>query len=35
VIWMEDGEVKIKQEELSQPPEELEKLLDRSKKKEA
>ena len=35
VVWMEDGEVKIRQEELDQPPEELEKLLDRSKKKEA
>jgi len=35
VIWMEDSEVKIRQEEIDQPPEELEKLLDRSKKKEA
>ena len=32
VIWMDDGEIKIRQEELNQPPEELEKLLDRSKK---
>ena len=35
VIWMEDGEIEIRQEEIDQPPEELEKLLDRSKKKEA
>ncbi|HIF15920.1 MAG TPA: fumarate reductase/succinate dehydrogenase flavoprotein subunit [Candidatus Poseidoniales archaeon] len=33
VIWMQDGEVKIRQEELNQPPAELEKLLDRSKAK--
>jgi succinate dehydrogenase / fumarate reductase flavoprotein subunit len=33
VIWMQDGEVKIRQEELNQPPVELEKLLDRSKAK--
>jgi len=33
VIWMQDGEVKIRQEELDQPPAELEKLLDRSKTK--
>jgi len=32
VIWMEDGEVRLRQEELPQPPAELEKLLDRSKK---
>ena len=32
VIWIDDGEIKIRQEELNQPPEELEKLLDRSKK---
>ncbi len=31
VIWMEDGKIKIRQEDLTQPPEELEKLLDRSK----
>ena len=31
VIWMENNEIKIKQEELIQPPEEFEKLLDRSK----
>jgi len=33
VIWMENGEVKIRQEELEQPPADLEKLLDRSKNK--
>lgn len=33
VIWMQDGEVKIRQEELDQPPAELENLLDRSKAK--
>jgi len=33
VIWMEEGEVKIRQEELKQPPLELEKLLDRYKNK--
>ena len=33
VIWMENGEVKIRQEELKQPPLELEKLLDRYKNK--
>ncbi len=33
VIWMENGDVKIRQEELKQPPEDLEKLLDRSKNK--
>ena len=32
VIWMEEGEIRIRQEELEQPPEELEQLLDRSKK---
>ena len=32
VIWMENGEVRLRQEELPQPPAELEKLLDRSKK---
>ncbi len=32
VIKKEDGEITIYQEELEQPPEELEKLLDRSKK---
>jgi succinate dehydrogenase / fumarate reductase flavoprotein subunit len=32
VIWKEGAEMKIRQEELSQPPEELEELLDRSKK---
>ena len=32
VIWKEGAEIKIRQEELSQPPEELEELLDRSKK---
>jgi succinate dehydrogenase / fumarate reductase flavoprotein subunit len=31
VIWMEDGKIKIRQEELAQPSEELEKLLDREK----
>ena len=31
VIWMENNEIKIKQEDLKQPPEEFEKLLDRSK----
>ena len=31
VIWMDNGDIKIKQEELAQPPEELERLLDRSK----
>jgi len=35
VIWMEDGEVKIRQEELKQPPLELEKLLDRYKNKKS
>jgi len=33
VIWMENGEVEIRQEELEQPPTDLEKLLDRSKNK--
>jgi succinate dehydrogenase / fumarate reductase flavoprotein subunit len=33
VIWMQEGEIKIRQEELDQPPPELEKLLDRSKAK--
>ncbi len=32
VVWKDDAEIKIRQEELSQPPEELESLLDRSKK---
>jgi succinate dehydrogenase / fumarate reductase flavoprotein subunit len=32
VIWKDGAEIKIRQEELSQPPEELEELLDRSKK---
>jgi succinate dehydrogenase / fumarate reductase flavoprotein subunit len=32
VIWKEGTELKIRQEELSQPPEDLEELLDRSKK---
>lgn len=32
VIWKDGDEIKIRQEELSQPPEELEQLLDRSKK---
>ena len=32
VIWKEGDEIKIRQEDLVQPPEELEKLLDRSKK---
>tara|TARA_X000001036_G_scaffold323742_1_gene302187 strand:+ start:1166 stop:2989 length:1824 start_codon:yes stop_codon:yes gene_type:complete len=32
VIWKDGTEIKIRQEELSQPPEELEILLDRSKK---
>ena len=32
VIWKDGSEIKIRQEELSQPPEELEELLDRSKK---
>jgi succinate dehydrogenase / fumarate reductase flavoprotein subunit len=32
VVWKEGAEIKIRQEELSQPPEELEELLDRSKK---
>ncbi len=31
VIWMENDEIKIRQEDLKQPPEEFEKLLDRSK----
>jgi len=35
VVWMENGDIKIRQEEIDQPPEDLEKLLDRSKKKEA
>ncbi len=35
VVWMENGDIKIRQEKIDQPPEELEKLLDRSKKKEA
>jgi len=34
VIWMEGDEIKIRQEDLKQPPAELEKLLDRSKKEE-
>tara|TARA_B100000131_G_scaffold315285_1_gene353436 strand:- start:916 stop:2277 length:1362 start_codon:yes stop_codon:yes gene_type:complete len=34
VIWMENGEVKIREEDIEQPPAELEKLLDRSKKEE-
>ena len=32
VVWKDGAEIKIRQEELSQPPEELEALLDRSKK---
>ncbi len=32
VVWKDGVEIKIRQEELSQPPEELEELLDRSKK---
>ncbi|MBT4407302.1 MAG: fumarate reductase/succinate dehydrogenase flavoprotein subunit, partial [Euryarchaeota archaeon] len=32
VVWKEGTEIKIRQEELSQPPDELEELLDRSKK---
>ncbi|HIK78861.1 MAG: fumarate reductase/succinate dehydrogenase flavoprotein subunit [Methanobacteriota archaeon] len=32
VVWKDGAEIKIRQEELSQPPEELEELLDRSKK---
>ncbi|MCS5533610.1 MAG: fumarate reductase/succinate dehydrogenase flavoprotein subunit [Candidatus Poseidoniaceae archaeon] len=32
VVWKDGTEIKIRQEELSQPPEELEELLDRSKK---
>jgi succinate dehydrogenase / fumarate reductase flavoprotein subunit len=32
VVWKDGAEIKIRQEELSQPPEELEQLLDRSKK---
>jgi len=35
VVWMENSDIKIRQEKIDQPPEELEKLLDRSKKKEA
>jgi succinate dehydrogenase / fumarate reductase flavoprotein subunit len=35
VVWMKNGDIKIRQEEIDQPPEDLEKLLDRSKKKEA
>lgn len=34
VIWMDNGEVKIREEDVEQPPAELEKLLDRSKKGE-
>ena len=33
VIWMENEDVKIRQEKLEQPPSDLEKLLDRSKNK--
>ncbi len=32
VVWKDGAEINIRQEELSQPPEELEQLLDRSKK---
>ena len=35
VVWMENADIKIRQEEIDQPPDDLEKLLDRSKKKEA